>query len=296
MDQPSLTPNPSPTEAADSDPEEEGANPVLPFFPAALAREWELDDADKDHPPCVVVTKNALEFCHWLRHPPPAVQWLQVEDLLDEPEAWATAARKEGDVALDVIMSDPEAEFSLLYRLVDVRNVRDVRVTIPVAPGFLKALRLAASIQLPVRLLPGQPGPDLIDDLLEAVDFYLHDPMVQTPIEWFHSTIASLNGIPIEDMWMILEQDPNEFPKLDKSGNPTLPAHQPGSVPENFVASHTATLSDEQLNDPWHQLCRGYFQYPDPNYDCTGINRVLAALKAGADEMTADLATRETSL
>ncbi|MEM7144940.1 MAG: hypothetical protein AAF591_07370 [Verrucomicrobiota bacterium] len=293
MDQPSLNESASPADAAPASNPEENTNPVLPFFPAALAREYGLDEADEEHPPFVVVTRTALEFCHWLRHATPAVQWLQVEDLLDEPEAWATAARKEGDVALDVIMSDPAAEFSHLYRLVDVRNVRDVRVTIPVAPGFLKALRLAASIQLPVRLLPGQPGPEQIEELLEAVDFYLHDPMVQAPIEWFHSTIASLNGVPVEDMWMILEQDPNEFPKLDDTGTPTLPAHQPGPVPENIVDAHTASLPDHNPDDPWEKLCRGYFQYPDPQYDGTGIKKVFEALKAGADEMNAALATRE---
>ena len=49
---------------------------------------------------------------------------------------------------------DPGREFADLYRLVDVRSARDVRVSMPARPGFLKAVRLAASLGLPVRLLP----------------------------------------------------------------------------------------------------------------------------------------------
>jgi hypothetical protein len=43
-----------------------------------------------------------------------------------------------------------------------VRSVRDVRVSMPAAPGFLRALRLAASLGLPVRLLPGQPSAEAL--------------------------------------------------------------------------------------------------------------------------------------
>ena len=88
-----------------TDPEEaEASNRALPFFHAAQA-------SGTDEDAFVVVVRTPLEFCHWLKHAPPAVQWLQVEGLLGEPEIWATAARKEGDVALDVMVADPAANF-----------------------------------------------------------------------------------------------------------------------------------------------------------------------------------------
>ena len=40
-----------------------------------------------------------------------------------------------------LVLGDPASEFSALYRLVDVRIVRGVRVTIPAKPGFMKAVR-----------------------------------------------------------------------------------------------------------------------------------------------------------
>lgn len=81
------------------------------------------------------------------------------------------------------MLRDPAVEFSALYRLVDVRIVRAVRVTIPARPGFLKALRLApSSCRLPhAGLLPGQPGAETVAELIDAAQFYLRDPMVEAP-------------------------------------------------------------------------------------------------------------------
>ena len=214
------------------------------------------------------------------------------------PRIWATAARKEGDVALDVIVSDPATEFPHLYRLVDVRKVRDLRVTIPVVPGFMKSLRLAASIQLPVRLLPAQPDPALLEELQEAVQFYLHDPMVEAPVDFFHSSLAFMRDLPVDDLWMILEQDPNEFPRMDAHGNALAPEGVTGPVPENFVALHAAGLVStgaECATCRWEKLCRGYFKLPDPRYSCEGMVKVFDRLKEAAEEMSADLATFESS-
>ena len=77
--------------------------------------------------------------------------------MLADPDAWMEAAQGDSDVPLDVVLSDPASEFSDLYRLVDAYAVRDVRVTMPAAPGLLKAIKLAAALRLPVRVLPGQP-------------------------------------------------------------------------------------------------------------------------------------------
>src|SRR3954471_13304305 len=117
----------------------------LAFLTAALA-EVHRDGAS------VVIVRTRQEFIRWLREPRSRVEWLQVEGLLGDQEVWAIAAQGTAAPALDVILADPAAEFSSLYRLVDVRVVREVRVTRPAAPGFMKALRLAAALQLRVRL------------------------------------------------------------------------------------------------------------------------------------------------
>ena len=110
---------------------------------------------NSDVDPFVVVVRNSQQMGIWLRDRSPALQWIEVKGLLHDFEVWALAAEDTGEVPLDVVLVEPAREFSDLYRLVDVRAARDVRVSIPAKPGFLKAVRLAASLGLPVRLLPG---------------------------------------------------------------------------------------------------------------------------------------------
>ena len=167
----------------------------LRFLPAALAE----GQGDR---PFVAVVRSRDELCRWLGEPLRGLQWIQVEGLLGDPDAWAPAASGASQVPLDVVLSDPASEFSDLYRLVDVCAVRDVRVSMPAAPGFLKAVKLAASLRLPVRLLPGQPTPEVLAELTEALEFYLHGPMVEMPVEFFHSLLATVCGADGGSLWI----------------------------------------------------------------------------------------------
>ena len=67
------------------------------------------------------------------------------------------------------------------------------RVTILARPGLLKAVKLAAALSLPVRVLPGQPTAEVLAELKEALDFYLHAPTVEAPVEFFHSLLAIMS-------------------------------------------------------------------------------------------------------
>jgi len=234
---------------------------------------------------CVVIVRTRGEFLRWLREPGSGVEWLQVENLLDDPEVWAVAAQGASKLPLDVILADPAAEYSLLYRLVDVRIVRSVRVTMPAEPGFMKALRLAASLQLPVRLLPGQPTAAALAELTEAARFYLHDPRVETPVEFFHSMLASFRGNETGTLWMILEQDPWRFAR----GEPRQP--------RDFVEARLARLIGQGAECAacrWQSVCAGYFKSPDPDYACTGVKALFALIEAAADEIGRDLAGHES--
>lgn len=227
----------------------------------------------------------------WLREPAVGVEWLQVEGLLADQDVWATAAQGAATPALDVILTDPAAEFSGLYRLVDVRMVRGVRVTIPAAPGFMKALRLAAALQLPVRLLPGQPSAEVLAELTEAAHFYLRDPMVETPVEFFHSLLAAFRGVGEGTLWRFLEEDPAVFSHRDDAGRAL---HAP-----DFVATHLDGLLNagaECATCRWQPVCAGYFKWPNPAYACAGVKQLFATLEAAAAEITRDLASQETPI
>ena len=189
---------------------------ALAYLPSELA--YELKDGL-----CVAIVRTRDEFARCLRAPAPGIEWLQVEGLIGDPESWALAAQGSIDIPVDVILDDPAAEFSSLYRLVDVSNVRAVSVTIPAKPGLMKALRLAASLHLHIRLLPGQPDSDALAELSEAAQFYLHDSMVETPVEFFHSLLAHFRGHGTGTLWSYLEQDPASSTHLDADGRPIHP-------------------------------------------------------------------------
>jgi hypothetical protein len=247
--------------------------------------------------PFVVIVRSRDELCRWLRDPAPGLQWLQVEGLLGDSDAWAEAAQGDSDVPLDVILSDPALEFSDLYRLVDASAVRDVRVTMPAAPGLFKAVKLAAALRLPVRVLPGQPTTEVLSELGEALELYLHGPMVEAPVEFFHSLLAIMSGSDAGSLWMILEEDPAAFLHYDANGYARMPgsgAFEWVSVsPAEFVEYHLRRLVEqgaECATCPWKQPCSGYFKWPDPAYSCQGVKQLFSAIQGAADEIGRDLA------
>jgi hypothetical protein len=238
----------------------------------------------------VIIVRTREEFARCLKSPALGAEWLQVEGLLGDPDAWALAAQGAIPIPLDVVMSQPGTEFSLLYRLVDVRMVRDVRVTIPVAPGFFKALRLATSLQLPVRLLPGQPSADLIAELHEAADFFLHDPAVESSVEFFQTAFAVLYGSSDATLWEILEEDPATFVSPDVEGQTR--------ASRDFVATQLRLLIEsgaECATCRWQTMCAGYFKQPDPDYSCGGVKELFARLQAAAEELRQDITTSEAA-
>jgi hypothetical protein len=276
MDQPTLV-----AESPQSPPVE---NRPLDLLPASLADGTESDAF-------VVVIRDAESLVRWAREDNAALQWLEVHSLLGDSEVWRSAASIDSEIPIDVVVDDPAKDYAQLYRLVDVRNVRPVRITIPVRPGFLKALRLAASLQFPVRLLPGQAAAEVHNELLEAVGFYLRDPMVEAPVEYFHSALASMQTKEPGSLWSALEEDPAVYLRLDERGNPELHSRTPGVDPANYVRDHIAAVTEtgECRDCPWLGFCGGYFKQPDPDYSCDGVLRVFEALHQAADELREDL-------
>jgi hypothetical protein len=262
----------------------------LKFLPTALAEEQGVR-------PFVALARSRDELCRWLGEPLGGLQWIQVEELLGDPDAWAQAASGASQVPLDVVLSDPASEFSDLYRLVDVCTMHDVRVTMPAAPGFLKAIKLAASLRLPVRVIPGQPTPEVLAELMEALEFYLHEPVVEMPVEFFHSLLAAKCGVDEGSLWMILEEDPAAYLHYDAEGRPQLPrssGFRPIEIsPEAFVEHHLKNLIEQNAECatcPWQGACRGYFKWPDPAYSCQGVKQLFLGIEAAANEIERDLA------
>ncbi|MBV9875670.1 MAG: hypothetical protein JO025_13130 [Verrucomicrobia bacterium] len=273
----------------------EEAYPSLRIMPSALAE-------TQEELPFVVIVRNRAEFFRWLRKPPRALRWLQVEGMLADSEAWAEAAHNASHVPLDVMLFDPASEFSDLYRLVDVCAAREVRVTVPAAPGLAKVVRLAAALRLPIRVLPGQPAAEALEELHDALEFYLHEPMVETPVEFFHSLLAAMSGGDANSLWMILEEDAEAFQLFDADGQPRLPraadSDKVMTASAAFVETHLNRLiaeGAECATCPWQQQCRGYFKWPDPLYSCEGIKQLFSSIQVAGNEIRKELADIATA-
>ncbi len=267
----------------------EEAHAPVSILPSALA-ETEGDQ------PFVAIVRTRQELCRWLDNPPSNLRWLQVEGMLGDPEAWAEAAHSNSNIPLDVVLSDPALEFSHLYRLVDAYGVRAIRVTIPAAPGLTKAVRLAAALRLSVRVLPGQPSAEALRELHDALEFYLHEPTVETPVEFFHSVLATLCDWDAGFLWTILEQDPDAFRRCSADEQTKLariPDSDRSETSAGFVENHLNHLiatGAECVTCPWQRPCRGYFKWPDPAYSCEGVKKLFFDIQTAGNEIRQNVA------
>jgi hypothetical protein len=217
--------------------------------------------------------------------------------MLEDQEAWTEAAHNDSNIPLDVVLSDPASEFSHLYRLVDACAVRSIRVTMPAAPGLTKAIRLAAALRLPVRVLPGQPSAAALEELHNALQFYLHEPMVDAPVEFFHSVLASICDWDAGSLWTILDEDQDAFRHYDADGRARTPRisdpEQSEIASAGFVENHLSRLiaqGAECATCPWQRPCSGYFKWPDPAYSCEGVKQLFFNIQTAANEIRQDLA------
>jgi hypothetical protein len=273
----------------------EEAHPPLSILPSALAE----TQGDR---PFVAIVRSRQELCRWLSNPLPGLKWLQVEGMLGDPEAWTEAAHSDSNIPLDVVVSDPALEFSHLYRLVDAYAVRPIRVTMPAAPGLTKAIRLAAALRLPVRVLPGQPSAEALEELHDTLQFYLHEPTVEAPVEFFHSVLATMCDSDAGSLWMILEEDPDAFRHYDPDGRArvlrTSDPDQSEVTSAGFVEDHVSRLiaqGAECATCPWQRPCSAYFKWPDPAYSCEGVKQLFLSIQTAGNEIRQDVASFATA-
>jgi hypothetical protein len=198
---------------------------------------------------------------------------------------------------IELLLDEPERDFPSLYRFTKLLDNHPVRVAIPVAPGFEKAVKLASSLEFIVRLQIGQPAPPLIAAMARVLDDYLHRSTITQPIEPFHSLLIGYCRDEPVDLWAIQEEDPALIRTIDEQGRERLPGRLsslvPGLAPEQFVADWASRLSAdgaECRECPFFSACRGYFKWPERDYDCAGVKDVLTALKQAAEVLRADLA------
>ena len=218
------------------------------------------------------------------------VQLLSLTTEVDLLADWGTA------IPIELVMLDPGMEFPLLYRHAKLFDKHPVRVSIPVVPGFSKAVKVATSLQFVVKLELGQPDIALIEELSAVLSSYLHQSLICQPIEPFHSLLMSLYYQERATIWDIQEEDPVYFYYITKDGRETIPRRFAGGRVTASLGSFVTDLEHELLTEgeecyecEYFERCRGYFKWPNRDFACNGVKTIFHALKEAAEELKHDL-------
>jgi hypothetical protein len=212
-------------------------------------------------------------------------------DADSEPlHAWAPG------LPLELVIDDPATEFPLLYRHAHLLENHPVRVAIAVRPGFAKAVRLAVALDFAVRLEVGQPEPALIEELREVLGFYLRQPTVAQPVEFFHGALLGFFHEEPVPLWVVLDENPQYQRQVDDDGTEDLQGRLAGTGialaadagldewMEQALATHEDCRRCEFL-----EICGGYFKWPRRDYDCAGVKQLFDELREAAAELRHDL-------
>ena len=220
-----------------------------------------------------------------------AIQLLSMTSNADALANWGHG------IPVDLVMLHPQSEFQCLYRHARLLDGHPMRVCIPVVIGFSKAVKVAASLKLFVKLEIGQPDPSLIEEMHRVLNFYVHHPLVALPIEYFHSTFIAMHQSAQSSLWDVQEENPAAFRYVTEDGKETI-GRRAGSGRtisnlETFVAELQRSVlneRDECYECGYFKNCGGYFKWPSRGYRCDGVKTLFSTLGAAAQEMREDIA------
>lgn len=224
------------------------------------------------------------------------IRWVQILS----PEAdVAPLVEWDSEAPIDVVLTAPASQYTELHKFATLRDRHPIRITISVVPGFKKAVLVAAALQFSVKLDIGQPDEELVGELLEVVDLYLHRNTVAEPIEFFHSALLSFFREVPDSLWRIQEEDPAVIRYVADEADTRQLRRTAGNAsvdPSTFVddlGREILAAGGECVECEFAPMCRGYFKVPNRDYDCAGVRRIFRELATAATQLAADLEVRE---
>jgi hypothetical protein len=168
-------------------------------------------------------------------------------------------------------------------------------VVIPLIPGFSKAARVASFLNLPVKLEGAQPDGVLIDEVAETLDFFLHNKAVSQPVDYFSGLLSAIiHKLPVT-LWEIQEEDPGMVRYVTDEGTEAVARRPFKAANDDLDTFHfeltkrTLSFESECASCEFFLNCGGYFKWPDPEFSCDGIKRILQRLREAAYELHDDL-------
>jgi hypothetical protein len=219
--------------------------------------------------------------------------WVQLLSVEDDPSPLLGLGKP---VPIEIVLGTVDKEVASLYRFSDLLSEQPVRVVVPSVKGAKRATNVAVSLGFAVKLDVQQPEEEALTELIEIADLYLHNPTISQPIEFFHSLLAAMCRKADITLWQIQEEDPTLYRYVSDDGQITLSGRLSSSDLQvdgpnwpQSLKSQLQAKADECAVCGFFKNCAGYFRFPDPNYQCDGVRRLMGILKDAASDIEADL-------
>ena len=197
-------------------------------------------------------------------------------------------------VQIDLVLDHPMTEFSRLYQFAELTRRHQVRVTVRVAPGLTKAVKIAQALNFSVKLEVSQPEGPLVDELIALAEYYLRGSTVSSPLEPFHSLFLSFYSGRPTSLWSLQEEDPVVDRYVTDDGTVAFSSRLVSlDIPEDKFAGFLGQLMSSSEGDEcraceYSTRCQGYFKVPDKGYQCEHVKRLFKLLNEAAAEMRQD--------
>jgi hypothetical protein len=185
--------------------------------------------------------------------------------------------------SVDVLLTDPGQQAADLYPLAGLRDPDLPRLSVPTKSGFTDAVAVGMALHFPIRLIPIQPDSEAVAGMAEVLERYLHDPNVSQAVEPFYSALTALLQGESRTLWDAVEFDPAYYR--------CEPPHS-GLEEDSAVAHRINELVQagaECATCPLQSWCGGWFKWPDPAYDCTGVRGLFGKVEDAARQLEQDL-------
>jgi hypothetical protein len=201
-------------------------------------------------------------------------------------------------IPVDLVVQDQDDDLPKLYRWSPLLANHPVRVTIPVVPGFSKAVKLSVSLNFAVKLKVSLTGPAPAGEMLRVLDAYLHQTTITQPIEYFHSVFLSFYRKEPVRLWAIQEEDPAYVRYIGDDGEETISRRCEEYRRDGDMSSFVPKLKKELLAEggpcsgcEFFEPCAGYFRFLRRNYVCESEKAVFKTLKGAAEDLRGDVAS-----
>ena len=276
-------------------------NPLCISVPAALADRIEADAV-------VIRSARCAEIVKAFRRRGERIQGVLLESVDDDLINLA-----ELPVGMFMTVKMHPREAAQIYTSSWMSDRFNLGVLMDIDVGLLQGVRIVTSAGVSVML-----NPDEVYDtgeLLSVLHYYLHEPHLQVPVEFFHSLFnAYLNNTPVslEEMY---PESPDTFLYVDELGRISGSARLAcageffGEVRDSLTLDTTCnaykSLLDRRKNIflsgsacascEHFDVCGAYLRFVEKEFDCDPFKKTFEQIKAKAREFAEDLSSSALS-